>query len=282
MAEIPPAFENADRCRKCNIAFTLLNRKHHCRNCGGTHCGKCSRKEIAIPRYGFFEPVRVCDACYDLLSRPQPQPQSSTASADAAPVKALSTPASRAAAVAAARSTEPAEEKPAPAPVVEPPKPKVSKCTCGMPLCICPADPVPTEEKAKPQVKKEPAAAPRPVERKAPPPASTSSFSGFGGLSATKYDLSGNLDEQCREAIKAGDVSGVKMLLQAKANPKYTDRTGNTLVHLAALFNHSEICSLLIAAKGDIWTKNPAGETAVDLAPPALAVRMKAEVGASS
>lgn len=32
MSAQPPAFENADKCRKCSTAFSLFTRKHHCRN----------------------------------------------------------------------------------------------------------------------------------------------------------------------------------------------------------------------------------------------------------
>jgi hypothetical protein len=58
------------------------------------------------------------------------------------------------------------------------------------------------------------------------------SFQGFGGSSrsAATYDLKGDLNEQVREAVKAGDLAGVQQLLAAGASAKYIDRTGNALV----------------------------------------------------
>jgi len=64
-------------------------------------------------------------------------------------------------------------------------------------------------------------------------------------------------------------------LLTAKANPRFIDRTGNSLVHLAAMFDQLDVVKLLIKSGANIWEKNPAGETAVDLAPPSLALKMK-------
>jgi hypothetical protein len=36
-------------CSKCNILFTFINRKHHCRYCGKIFCGKCANYFIHIP-----------------------------------------------------------------------------------------------------------------------------------------------------------------------------------------------------------------------------------------
>ena len=33
---------NIQHCHNCKIQFTVLNRKHHCRNCGKIYCSKCS------------------------------------------------------------------------------------------------------------------------------------------------------------------------------------------------------------------------------------------------
>eukprot|EP01137_Pigoraptor_chileana_P014773 Opistho-2@69840 len=52
-------------CGKCKVRFTFAERRHHCRNCGGVFCGKCSKYEVAIPRLKLDRPVRVCQACYD-------------------------------------------------------------------------------------------------------------------------------------------------------------------------------------------------------------------------
>jgi len=58
--------EAAD-CMACKSVFTFVNRKHHCRNCGGIFCGSCSSKKIAILRIQVTEPVRVCNSCYTML-----------------------------------------------------------------------------------------------------------------------------------------------------------------------------------------------------------------------
>ena len=41
--------ENVTGCYSCNALFTLLNRKHHCRNCGKIYCNLCSNYFIEIP-----------------------------------------------------------------------------------------------------------------------------------------------------------------------------------------------------------------------------------------
>ena len=38
-------------CYKCKSDFTLINRKHHCRNCGKIFCSKCSNNWAEIPNF---------------------------------------------------------------------------------------------------------------------------------------------------------------------------------------------------------------------------------------
>lgn len=57
----------AAECMACKSLFTFVNRKHHCRNCGGVFCGSCSSKKIAILRLQVTEPVRVCNSCFTML-----------------------------------------------------------------------------------------------------------------------------------------------------------------------------------------------------------------------
>ena len=120
-----------------------------------------------------------------------------------------------------------------------------------------------------------PASSP-PIKRAAPAPTFTP-FSGFGGAkpAAAVYDLKGDLNGQCRDAIKAGDIAGVTTLLNAGAEPTFRDHTGNTLLHLAAMFNRADMCSELIKRGADVNDKNPSNETPLDLAPPALQHKMK-------
>lgn len=63
----PPAWipdELAPHCMSCQTVFTVVRRRHHCRNCGKVFCGKCSANAVPLPRYGHVKPVRVCNRCF--------------------------------------------------------------------------------------------------------------------------------------------------------------------------------------------------------------------------
>eukprot|EP00466_Bigelowiella_natans_P019981 jgi/Bigna1/129071/aug1.8_g3779 len=90
-----------------------------------------------------------------------------------------------------------------------------------------------------------------------------------------KYDLNGDLNLQTREAIKKGDDDGVKKLLEAKANPNYRDASGNSLLHMAAMFDRTEAVKLLMRLGADPSVKNAQKETPIGVAPVMLADRMK-------
>jgi hypothetical protein len=69
------------RCMICGDKFTLMQRRHHCRQCGNVVCSKCSAKKKELPGQG---KKRVCDSCYtksysdsNSLS-PSPSPQQET------------------------------------------------------------------------------------------------------------------------------------------------------------------------------------------------------------
>ncbi|XP_053694720.1 pleckstrin homology domain-containing family F member 1 homolog isoform X1 [Sabethes cyaneus] len=58
----------ANVCMHCKkTQFTMLIRRHHCRNCGAVVCGPCSSKKFLLPGQS-TKPLRVCLDCYDSLS----------------------------------------------------------------------------------------------------------------------------------------------------------------------------------------------------------------------
>ncbi|KAF2344500.1 FYVE zinc finger [Trinorchestia longiramus] len=66
-AEEPPCWvpdQEAPRCMACGASFTMLRRRHHCRNCGKVFCGGCSEHAVPLTHYGIWRPVRVCNICF--------------------------------------------------------------------------------------------------------------------------------------------------------------------------------------------------------------------------
>ncbi|SCU80280.1 LADA_0B06172g1_1 [Lachancea dasiensis] len=64
-SKTPADWVDSDVCMICSEKFTLLNRKHHCRSCGGIFCQDHSSHNISLPELGIYDPVRVCDDCYE-------------------------------------------------------------------------------------------------------------------------------------------------------------------------------------------------------------------------
>lgn len=64
-SKTPADWVDSDACMICSNIFTLLNRKHHCRSCGGIFCQDHSSHNIPLPDLGILDHVRVCDTCYD-------------------------------------------------------------------------------------------------------------------------------------------------------------------------------------------------------------------------
>jgi len=51
-----------DQCQVCNIKFTLIRRRHHCRLCGIVVCGACSTGRIPDVN---DQQIRACDKCIE-------------------------------------------------------------------------------------------------------------------------------------------------------------------------------------------------------------------------
>lgn len=54
-------------CQRCNTAFGLLTRRHHCRNCGAVVCGSCSNHKFRLEHIDDRALQRVCFQCYTQL-----------------------------------------------------------------------------------------------------------------------------------------------------------------------------------------------------------------------
>ncbi|KAF8564384.1 hypothetical protein P879_08765 [Paragonimus westermani] len=59
--------DDASACVGCHREFSISNRKHHCRNCGGIFCGNCSSNRASTA--SSKDPVRVCRLCYRELTK---------------------------------------------------------------------------------------------------------------------------------------------------------------------------------------------------------------------
>jgi len=70
----------ANTCMVCKRAtFNVINRRHHCRNCGCVVCGQCSSNKFMLPAQS-SKPLRVCDNCYaDLSKTDSPKPAAPSA-----------------------------------------------------------------------------------------------------------------------------------------------------------------------------------------------------------
>ncbi|KAK2644279.1 hypothetical protein Ddye_019474 [Dipteronia dyeriana] len=56
---------DASHCQGCSSQFTFINRKHHCRRCGGIFCNSCTQQRMNLRGQG-DSPVRICEPCKKL------------------------------------------------------------------------------------------------------------------------------------------------------------------------------------------------------------------------
>ncbi|XP_022916819.1 hepatocyte growth factor-regulated tyrosine kinase substrate [Onthophagus taurus] len=69
-ADSAPKWVDGEVCHHCRVQFGVMQRKHHCRACGQVFCGQCSQKNTPLPKFGIEKEVRVCDACFELHTKP--------------------------------------------------------------------------------------------------------------------------------------------------------------------------------------------------------------------
>lgn len=271
-------FQEAPRCDVCNCSFTTFRRRHHCRSCGRTLCSDHSSDQMALPQFGIYTNVRVCNDCFNNSSRSGQNAGRASSDATSAVIDKFSR-------LNAGEDVASNAQSPRTEPVLS-----IPDCKCGMPLCICEApipDPVPAQNSSisvvqpNPRPKKaisnqQPA---EPTPRKQA--ASSSKSSPFFNLGQTNsntdngpvdYDVSG---EGLREAIKNSNVNAVKKLLSEGVDANYCDKQGLTLLHLAALFNQTEITFILMDHGANAKCKNAQGETPLDCAPTMLQHKMR-------
>ncbi|XP_018484811.1 palmitoyltransferase AKR1 [Raphanus sativus] len=146
------------------------------------------------------------------------------------------------------------------------------ECKCGMPLCICVAPPKTSQ--ATP--------APMALSQSDPRPKSDTSAKSKGSTSSSnatrldkpqkEYQVNG---EGLREAIKNGDTAGVKKLLNEGVDANFHDKQGMSVLHLAVLFNQTDIALMLMEHGANLDYKNAQGETPLDCAPATLQYKMR-------
>ncbi|XP_050447363.1 uncharacterized protein LOC126849491 isoform X2 [Cataglyphis hispanica] len=59
---------DAPSCMLCDIKFTVLKRRHHCRACGKVLCNRCCNMKYRLEYQGNID-SRVCVPCYHLLTK---------------------------------------------------------------------------------------------------------------------------------------------------------------------------------------------------------------------
>ncbi|KAI5330791.1 PREDICTED: RUN and FYVE domain-containing [Prunus dulcis] len=56
---------DTSHCQGCTSQFTFINRKHHCRTCGGLFSNSCTQQKMFLRGQG-DSPVRICEPCEKL------------------------------------------------------------------------------------------------------------------------------------------------------------------------------------------------------------------------
>ncbi|KAJ4708878.1 vacuolar protein sorting-associated protein 27 isoform X1 [Melia azedarach] len=274
----PPPFQEAARCDVCKCSFNTFRRRHHCRCCGRTLCHEHSSDQMALPQFGIQTSVRVCADCFNNSSRAgKDNPQASSDGVHSVTDTFC-------------RFNIAADINPKVESVVEHhPVSSALECKCGMPLCICEApatssDALPQQMKttstaaaqSNPKLKKTDTT---PRSRGSTSNSKASSIFNPGQVTngavdkpQMDYEVNG---EGLREAIKNGDTAAVKKLLSEGVDANFHDKQGMSLLHLAALFNRTDIAFTLMECGASMDYKNAQGETPLDCAPATLQYKMR-------
>ncbi|KAG8376289.1 hypothetical protein BUALT_Bualt09G0047700 [Buddleja alternifolia] len=280
----PPPFQEASRCDVCKCSFSTFRRRHHCRCCGRTLCAEHSSDHMALPQFGIHSNVRVCANCFNDGSRSNKNGVPVSSNAVSAVTDSIS------------RLDVSTSSDAKPVVIAEKSHLGILECKCGMPLCICEA-PAPPKDSMTPQARtvlfpgtttSNPALHSNPKPKKTEPtPKSRGSTSNSkqstlfnpGQIANSSVDIS-SIDYQVtgeglREAIKNGDTAAAKKLLSQGVDANYCDKQGSSLLHLAAVFNQTEIAFSLMDHGASLDRKNSQGETPLDCAPATLQYKMK-------
>ncbi|XP_020536634.1 hepatocyte growth factor-regulated tyrosine kinase substrate isoform X2 [Jatropha curcas] len=259
MALEPPPFQEADRCDVCKCSFSTFRRRHHCRCCGRTLCHEHSSNQMTLPQFGIQSNVRVCADCFNDSTRSvkvDPHALSGGVSSVTDKVSRLDIGAETSSKMETSTQHQSVTN--------------VIECKCGMPLCIC-EPPAPTTDELPLQMKTPSTSSsppnPKPKKIDAIPknrgstsnnkPSSVFNHGQItnGGTNKPLMDYEVN-GEGLREAIKNGDTAAVKKLLCEGVDANYRDKQGLSVLHLAALFNRTDIAFTLMESGASLDYKN--------------------------
>ncbi|OIV95301.1 hypothetical protein TanjilG_07457 [Lupinus angustifolius] len=303
----PPPFQEAPRCVVCNCSFNTFRRRHHCRRCGRTLCNEHSSDQMALPQFGIYSNVRVCADCFNNSRSEKGVPQASSDGVNRVThaISKLDIDAN------VDSKTKPNAENNQTVSSVKECKCGMPLCICEV---IAPSsDSLPQQviifiinvryhflvqpknssmffQNLLQQKKSTPVvtAPSNPKTKKTDTvpknrgSSSTSKFSstfnlgnvtsGTSNRPQTDYEANG---EGLREAIKNGDVAAVKKLLNQGVDANYRDKQGLSLLHLAAVFNQTDIVFTLMDSGASLEYKNAQDETPLDCAPATLQYKMR-------
>lgn len=74
LGRVPPYWipdEMTNQCMQCDVKFSLIKRRHHCRACGLLLCSNCCNEKFILPYLG--NEGRICKSCLETLVKNQLQ-----------------------------------------------------------------------------------------------------------------------------------------------------------------------------------------------------------------